>query len=350
MTRTKPLEQLLLARLKEFFREPGAIFWVYGFPVLLAVGLGIAFRERPPEIVRVDVVREAAGDPSAAARTLEALASSPMFIVESHDRKSCGERIRMGRTDLCVVASGGALEYVYDPARPPSLLARSQVDDRLQIEAGRRDPLPTEDRQMTEPGSRYIDFLLPGLVGMNLMGGGLWGVGYYMADLRRRKLLKRLVATPMRHGDFLVSLIGGPLVFMVPMVALMLLVGLVLFDVQVQGSILALILVTMIGAVSFSGLGLLVACRAERIETISGLMNLVMLPMWILSGIFFSSERFPAIVQPLVKLLPLTMLNVALRAVVLEGATLASQAVPLAGLLAWGGLSYVLALRWFRWS
>jgi len=356
----RPLNALLLARLREFFREPEAIFWVYGFPVLLAVGLGIAFRDKPPERVRVDVQVTAAaaptggatgdlaaGDPAAVA--LRTLGAAGGFDTAPCAADACHDRLRLGRTDI-VVVPGAPLTYLYDPTRPESVLARARVDDALQRSAGRADALATKDDHVREPGSRYIDFLIPGLLGMNLMGGGLWGIGFVIVDMRVRRLLKRLVATPMRRTDFLLAMMGSRLIFMLPEVALLLLAGALLFGVVVKGSLLAVAAVSILGAVSFAGLGLLVACRAQKIETVSGLMNVVMLPMWLLSGIFFSSDRFPAALQPFIKALPLTMLNEALRAVILEGATLPSQWLPLAGLAAWGGVSFVLALRWFRWN
>jgi ABC-type multidrug transport system permease subunit len=348
---------LLLSRLREFYREPEAIFWVYGFPVLLAVGLGIAFRERPPEVVRVDVAE------TAPASVLEALRADARFSAAPCAGDACAQRLRLGRTDLVVDAAepadraadpaapgDGALEYRFDPTRPESVLARARVDDALQRAAGRRDPVPARERPVTQPGSRYIDFLIPGLLGMNLMGGGLWGIGFVIVDMRVRKLLKRLVATPMRRSDFLLAMMASRIVFMLPEVALLLLAGRLLFQVQVHGSLGAVLALSLLGAVAFAGLGLLVACRAQKIETVSGLMNVVMLPMWLLSGIFFSSERFPAVFQPAIRLLPLTMLNDALRAVILEGAGLASQTLRIAGLALWGALSFALALRWFRWS
>jgi len=348
MTRQHPLRQLLLTRLLEFFREPEAIFWVYGFPVLLAIGLGIAFREKPPEEVRVDVV-VAEPQRAAAEQVAATLRSAHGFLVEMHTAGECAARLRMARADLTVVP-GSSFEYVYDAMRPESILARARVDETLQRAAGRADRVATADRLVKEPGSRYIDFLIPGLLGMNLMGGGLWGIGFVTVDMRVRKLLKRLVATPMSRTHFLVAMIGSRIVFGIPEIVLLLAAGWLLFNVVVHGSLLSVLFVSILGAVSFSGLGLLVACRAQKIETVSGLMNLVMLPMWLLSGIFFSSERFPAAAQPFIQALPLTMLNEALRAVILEGATLASQFTHLAGLAAWGGVSFVLALRWFRWS
>jgi ABC transporter DrrB family efflux protein len=203
---------------------------------------------------------------------------------------------------------------------------------------------------MREPGSRYIDFLIPGLLGMNLMGSGMWGVGFVIVDMRVRKLLKRLVATPMRKSDFLMSMIGARLIYVIPELVIVLGAGVMVFGIVIRGSLLSILALCFLGAMTFSGLGLLVASRAQRIETISGLMNLVQLPMWLFSGIFFSSERFPAAFQPLVQALPLTQLNNAFRAVILEGASLTSQIRSLSILALWGGISFFLALRWFRWN
>ena len=339
-----PLRELSLARLREFLREPEAVFWTYGFPLLLAVGLGIAFRDRPVEKVYVDVEERAQ-----APDVLQTLRKAPGIVAEIHPAAECKDRLRLGKTSLIVIP-GASYTFEFDPTRPEGALARRQVDDILQRAAGRTDPIPTADRPVVEPGSRYIDFLVPGLVGMNLMGSGMWGVGFVIVDMRVRKLLKRYVATPMKRTDFLWSMIGGRLVFMIPELVVILGAGALLFGVPIRGSLTAVFFLSLLGAASFSGLGLLVASRAQRIETVSGLMNAIMLPMWLLSGIFFSPDRFPDFMQPLVQALPLTQLNYALRAVILEGAGIFSQGWRLVALAAWGGVSFLLALRWFRWS
>jgi len=344
MTKYHPLRELSLARLREFMREPEAVFWTYGFPLLLAIGLGIAFRNRPVEKIYVDVQEHVQSG-----QVAKSLTRNPDLIVATHPPEECQIRLRLGKSSL-VVVPGDPCTFLYDPTRPESARARERVDDALQRAAGRSDPLRTTERFVTEPGARYIDFLVPGLLGMNLMGSGLWGVGFVIVDMRVRKLLKRYVATPMKRTDFLFSMIGGRLVFMIPELVVILGAGALLFRVPIRGSFFAILLLALLGAMSFSGLGLLVATRAERIETVSGLMNLIMLPMWLLSGIFFSPDRFPDVLQPLVQALPLTQLNYALRAVILEGASLHSQLVRILILAAWGGISFICALKWFRWN
>ncbi len=340
-----PLGQLVLARLREFFRQPEVVFWVYGFPVLMVVALGIAFRNRPVEQIRVDVQ-----DGAYAASAADALGAISKFKVHRGDPDAARSRLRTGKTELVVIADAGPrYEYFFDPTRPESLLARNAVDDALQRAAGRTDAAAVGDKELNEPGGRYIDFLVPGLLGMGLMGGGLWGVGFVIVDMRIRQLLKRFIATPMKKHHFLAGIMLSRFMFMAPEIVILLLFAWIAFDVRIQGSILAVMFFVFLGAFTFSGIGLLVASRAKTVETVSGLMNLVMLPMWILSGIFFSSERFPAVTQPVIKALPLTPLINSLRAVILEGQTV-PQLLPEIGILAvWGAVTFALALRWFRW-
>ena len=229
-------------------------------------------------------------------------------------------------------------------------MARSAADDFLQRAAGRQDVIATRDHEANEPGGCYIDFLVPGLLGMGLMGGGLWGVGYAIVDMRIRKLLKRYLATPMNRSHFLFSVIISRLLFTLPEVALVLVFARAVFGVASAGSYGTIALLIVLGSLEFSGIGLLVASRAQTIETVSGLMNAVMLPMYIGSGIFFSIERFPDAVQPALQFLPLTPLIHALRSVMLEGASLWSLGVDLALVAVWGGVTFALALRWFRWK
>ncbi|PYV43174.1 MAG: ABC transporter permease [Acidobacteria bacterium] len=344
MNKRSPLWEMIICRFREFAREPEVIFWVFGFPVLLAIGLGIAFRDRPPARVFVAVMAH-----PQAQSIVDQLKKVSTIQPEIVDPQQAATSLRLGKVAL-VVVPGNSYEYRYDPTRPDSLLVRSMVDAALQKAAGRRDPVQTSEKVITEPGARYIDFLIPGLLGMNLMGGGMWGIGFVIVDMRIKKLLKRMIATPMRKSDFMLAMIVSRLVFMVAEVILLLLFGYFAFGMIIQGSIGSIMAVAFFGSMCFTGMGLLVASRARKIETVSGLMNLVMLPMYVVSGIFFSAERFPTVFQPFIQALPLTALNDALRAVILEGANLASQSLKLAIIAAWGVISFLLALRWFRWN
>ncbi len=339
---------LLGARMKELWREPEVIFWVFVFPLLLALGLGIAFRNKPADITDIAIV----ANPQAQ-HVVDLLRNSPeknSIHADVVDASTAFDRFRLGAYALVITADENGLHYRYDPARPESVLAKTQVNDALQNAAGRSNPMKTEATQSSEPGARYIDFLIPGLLGMNLMNSGMWGIGFAVVDMRQRKLLKRFVASPMRRMDFLLALGSSRLVLMIIEVGLLLGFGVLAFRMRVEGSWLAILLIAALGAISFGGIGLLTASRADKIESVSGLINLVMMPMWIFSGVFFSYERFPVVVQPVIKALPLTALNDALRAVILQGASLASQLPRIAILVLWGGVSFVLALKWFRWN
>src|ERR1700691_938749 len=340
---------LLMARMLELKREPEVVFWVFVFPLLLAVGLGIAFRNKPGDVSSVVIVAGAAAQEAQAL-----LQNSPQhtsFKVDVQDEQIARKGFRLGKYDLVIEFDGnGGLRYLYDPARPESVLAKAQTDSALQTAAGRKDVVQTSAVTSSEAGSRYIDFLIPGLLGMNLMNSGMWGIGFALVDMRQRKLLKRFVGTPMRRGDFLLALMSSRLVLMIIEIALLLTLGVIVFHMKVLGSLFSILLLGAAGALCFGGVGLVTASRAQKIESVSGLMNLVMMPMWIFSGVFFSYERFPAAIQPLIKALPLTALNDALRASILEGTPLIDQWPQLLVIFLWGGISFVLALRWFRWT
>jgi ABC-2 type transport system permease protein len=340
--------RLLEARMKELAREPEVIFWVFIFPLLLAFGLGVAFRNKPEDKISVAIVNNAQ-----AQHVLQLLQSSPqhkLIDADVLDEAAAESKFRLGAYALVIVPKENGVEYRFDPARPESVQAHIQVDDALQSAMGRKNVIPTTAVTSSEPGARYIDFLIPGLLGMNLMNSGMWGIGFALVEMRQRKLLKRFVATPMRRADFLMALTSSRLVLMIIELVLLLGFGILVFHMRVMGGWGTILLLSALGAISFGGLGLLTASRAQKIESVSGLINLVMMPMWIFSGVFFSYERFPQVIQPFIKALPLTALNDSLRAIILQGSSLASQSGRIAVLVIWGAVSFVLALRWFRWS
>jgi ABC-type multidrug transport system permease subunit len=353
-----PLFELTRARLLEFVRDPAALFWVFGFPVLLAIVLGIAFRGQEPERPRVALVGP--GAPEIAAR-LEA--DGRVRIVDLGGEAgpqgaatAANDALRLGRVDLVVAAAAGAeggppeISYRFDPTRPGSDGARVLVDASIQASFGREDVVRASASPVTEPGGRYIDFLLPGLIGLNVMGSCMWGMGYSIVDARRRKLLKRFAVTPLRRAHFHLSFILSRLLFLAAEVAVILTFGWLAFGVRVHGSVASLALVALVSTMAFSGLALLIASRTESTEVAAGWMNFVQLPMWLFSGSFFDSSRFPDAVQPLIKALPLTAFNDAARAIVNEGASLLAVWPQVLILCAWGGVSFVLAMKIFRWQ
>jgi ABC-2 type transport system permease protein len=363
MLRSSPLFQLYLVRLRDFYRQPARVFWVYGFPTIMAVALGFAFQNRPPAPIEVDLVNKSgAAEVKAAVHAHNAAlesakrAGNPRLnvpAIELHEapQDEAFQRLSNGLTPLVIEPLGPrSSEYHYDPTRPDASAARQVVDDVLQRASGRVDPRSTNDVYVIKPGSRYIDFLIPGLIGLNAMGGGLWGVGFLVVNFRIAKLLKRFVATPMPRRDFLLALLGARLTFVLPDLTVLLLLGTLMFKMPIRGNLALVILIDMLGALAFAGIGLLVGSRATTTEAVSGLMNLVMLPMWLLSGVFFASSRFPGWLQPLISALPLTQLVSALRQVILGGDGLVEVSSSLLILAAWAVGTFALALRYFRWA
>jgi ABC-2 type transport system permease protein len=340
------LWQLVTVRFKEYTREPEALFWSFGFPILLALGLGIAFRAKPADVVHVAVANNGPrGQPLATAIRRDAGLS-----VELLSPDSAATALRTGRVALVVTPNGvDGVQYQYDDTRPDARTARLMVNDAVQRGAGRGDVLPIAERHVRERGSRYIDFVVPGLLGMTIMGGGIWGLGYSIVDQRRKNLLKRLVATPMSRAEYLGSYVISRLVMLTIEVVVLLGFSIALFDVPMRGSWLSIATIIVVSALAFGGFGLLIASRSKTIEGVSGLMNLSMLPMWVLSGVFFSSENFPHVVQPFIKALPLTATNDALRASMLHGDALVTLWPQMAVLGTWLIVCFAIALKIFRW-
>jgi len=339
-----PLVHLTLWRLRELTREPEALFWVFAFPILLALALGVAFRNRAPQALSV-AVQAGPGADSA----VSALAAVPELRVVKLDSLEAYQRLRSGRVAL-VVIPGPWVTFQFDSTRSESRLARLEADAALQRGAGRHDLIVIRDALITEPGSRYIDFLIPGLLGLNIMSTGMWGIGFGIVRTRSAKLLRRLQASPMRRSQFLLSQALARLAFLVLEVVSVLGFGVVAFGVPVRGSLVLVAVIVLAGALAFSGLGLLVASRAQTVEGVSGLMNVVMVPMWVFSGVFFSWAHFPDAIHPLIRALPLTALNDGLRAVLLDGAGMPAVAGFLGIMLAWGIATFVVSVRIFRWS
>src|SRR5262245_48966467 len=341
-----PLWQLTRVRMFGFLREPEAVFWVFAFPVLMALALGIAFRTSGAPRSRVGVL-EGAG----AAAVVKALEASPDLEVIRLAPDEAERALGRGKVAVLVrPAASGPPSLTFDPTRAETHLAQLATVEALERAAGRRDVVGARLETRVRAGSRYIDFLIPGLIGLNLLGTGMWGIGFPIATARQQKLLKRMLSTPMRRSDYLLSHMLARLAWLVMEVVAVLGFGMLVFGVQVRGSWLAFALVNLLGAFSFSALGLLVASRARTIEAVSGLMNVAMMPMWLLSGSFFSADRFPDAMQWFVQALPLTAVNNALRAIMNEGAGLAAVSAPIAIIVAWGVVSFFASLALFRWE
>ena len=338
-----PLVELTLARLREFVREPEALFWTFVFPIVMSIVLAIAFPSRGARPVPVGI-----SDGDGAAQVRQTLANAPGITVREVPSGQEQRALREGEVHVIVVATTPPT-YMFDPARDESRTARLVVDDTLKKGAGRVDPWVAREQPVEVPGSRYVDWLIPGIVGMGIMSNSMWMVGFSAVQARLRKLLKRMVASPMRKSEFLLAQLLGRLLFLGPEVAVPLIFGALAFGMPINGSIAAIAVVTLTGTFTFGAIGLLLGSRARTLEAVSGLMNVAMLPMWLLSGVFFSASNFPAAVQPAIQALPLTALVDALRAVILEGATVYGVRGELLLLAAWAAVPFAVALRIFRW-
>ncbi len=338
-----PVIELTLTRIREFVREPEALFWTFLFPIVMSIVMAFAFPSRTAQPVPVGIT--AGGD---AASVRQALANSPGVRLKDIPAGQEQRALREGEVHVIVVATNPPT-YRFDAARAESHTARLVVDDALKRAAGRVDPWVAREESVQVPGSRYVDWLIPGLVAMGIMSNGMWGVAFSIVQARMRKLLKRMIASPMQKREYLFAHLLARLLFLAPEVGVPLGFGVLAFGMPINGSLGAIVAVTLTGSLAFSAFGLLLATRARTFEAVSGLMNMAMLPMWLLSGVFFSSANFPRAVQPFIQALPLTALVDALRAVVLEGAHLPAVSRQLLVLAGWTIIPFALALRLFRW-
>jgi ABC-type multidrug transport system permease subunit len=338
--RLSSLYQLTAVRFRLVLREPEAVFWIFIFPILLAVGLGIAFRNRPADVLPV-----AATTP----RLTQALAADKGLRAAQMDEAAGAHALSTGTILLLAIERPGGVDYRYDDTNPDARTARLIADRAIQTAAGQQPAVAAQNQLVHETGSRYIDFVVPGLLGMNLMGSAMWGLGFSIVEGRQKKLLKRMVASPMPKWQYLTAFLLSRLAMLVIEVAFFLGFARLAFGVPFRGPVWELALVCVLTSLVFSALGLLVASRAQTMEAVSGLMNLVMLPMWILSGVFFSASRFPAVIQPFVRALPLTAAIEAMRGNMLQGTDLAQMPIQIAILMAWFIVPFAVSLRIFRW-
>jgi ABC-type multidrug transport system permease subunit len=337
---TSSLFQLTSMRFRLFLREPEAIFWTFIFPILLAAGLGIAFRNRPADVLQVGATTT---------QLTQALAADKGLTAATMDEAEGTHELATGKILLLAIQRPEGVAYKYDDTNPDARTARMVADRAVQTAAGRREAVRAENELVHETGARYIDFVVPGLLGMNLMGSAMWGLGFAIVEARQKKLLKRLVASPMPRWQYLASFLLSRLAMLVIEVAAFLGFARLVFGVPFRGSLVELGFLCLLTSLAFSALGLLVSSRARTMEAASGLMNLVMLPMWILSGVFFSATRFPAMIQPVVRALPLTAAIDALRGNMLQGMNLGQMIAPVGILLAWFVAPFAVSLRIFRW-
>jgi ABC-type multidrug transport system permease subunit len=339
-------------RIVLFIREPEVVFWVFAFPLVILLVLGWAFKDRGPSSENVGVLMVDGARPII--ETLEGVET--LRVKKFDDPEEAATAVARGSVAVLVIP-GETIVLRHDPARSTTEVALLRVERALLRPPSTEDAPEGADKPRLEiadvegdVGSRYIDWLFPGLLGMNLMGTGIWSIGFAVAEMRQKKLLRRFLVTPMRRSSLLVSIGIARLIFMTLEIVILLGFAFWALDVPIRGDPLAFCVTLVLGTMAFAGIGILIASRARTIEGISGLMNLVMMPMWLFSGVFFSYEKFPESTHAMIRWLPLTALNDALRDVMLDGAGFTDVASELSIILIWGVLAFAVALKVFRWE
>jgi len=371
------LFQLISSHFKEIIREPAVIFWGIVFPILMALGLGVAFT-RQADIVRhvaviddppaqleqstnkspIQAILETNGqrmDPNGDAPpryqitwTDEKLGTT-IFIFEKTSWKNALVLLKRGNLSIIMADADGQIHYHFDPMNTDAHFSYLKLSKIFGGEITPRMEHPESVQPMTVPGTRYIDFLVPGLMSMGVMMSCMWGLSYGMIDKRSKKLLRRMVATPMRKSYFLISLMTVRIMMNLIESSLLFLFTWLAFDITIQGSIPGLLAVFLAGNISFGGIAIFISCRTANTEIGNGLVNAVVMPMMVLSGIFFSYHNFPDWSVPIIQKLPLTLLADGLRGIFIEGAAFSEVMLPTVILLAIGGFFFVAGMKFFRW-
>jgi len=315
------LDRALLQQIKvrwlEFKREPSALGWVVCMPIFWMVILGYAFSNPKPEVYGVGVIDGSKVGDTEVAETLQKSAQIKLRHGNDADLET---RFRRGEIALVVSATDGSLKFELDPTNPEASRARFFVDDLLQRSQGRVDTITSTSENRTVRGGRYVDFLIPGLLGLSVMSTGLFGVGMSIVSNRKENLLKRYLATPMRPGTYLLSHVFGRFISLAIEFVAIIGSGFLIFGFGIEGSWLAFLAFAILGAACFTAMAMLAAARTKSLPTISGIANLLSIFMTMSSGVFFSKNNFPDSIVPFLDLIPLTALNDALRKIALEGA------------------------------
>ena len=371
------LFQLILANIRELIREPGVLFWGIIFPILMSLGLGIAFTKKKDVITEVAVIGRSdlfspkINDTSKIAQFLRfnhAVSMTDAKGVQLMKLKITDEKLgnttftflpldwpqamrelKRGRVNLILEQKNDSVRYNFDPMNPDAQLAYLKLTKMLGSSeqlAGSRD---SDVKPLTISGTRYIDFLIPGLIAMGVMMSSLWGVSYAIIERRSKKLLRRMVATPMKRSNFLIALITVRLLMNFVEAGLLLLFSWLVFNITIQGSVAALLAIFIAGNIAFAGISILLSSHTAKTEIGNGLVNAVSMPMMVLSGIFFSYHNFPEWAVPSIRMFPLTMMTDGIRSIMIEGAGFAVIALPVSILSGMGILFFVAGMKIFKW-
>lgn len=376
LIRFKQLWQLISALFLEIVREPGVLFWGILFPILMSLGLGLAFTKKADVIRKVAVINineslTSGSENSVVAGFLqknceknvsgkpdtwqwkytirdEKLGNS-VFLFYKMKWDEAVKFLKRGTINVLLLGINDSVEYHFDPMNPDAQLTYLKLSSIVGKGAVQAVQSNTEIKPLTVTGTRYIDFLVPGLITMGVMMSSMWGISYGIIEKRSKKLLRRLVATPMKKSHFLIALITVRITMNFIESLVLFLFALFAFKMTIQGSISALILMFLAGNIAFAGIAVFVSSHTSNTEVGNGLINFVVFPLMILSGIFFSYQNFPEWSLPVIKNLPLTMLTDGIRSIFNEGAGYHDVALPILILLAVGILFFSVGLKIFKW-
>jgi ABC-2 type transport system permease protein len=374
--RFNQLWQLTVALFREIIREPGVLFWGILFPILMSLGLGLAFTKKADVVRKVAVINNSEMQSivnqdkplddflkNSCEQNLsgekerwqwkyvikdDKLGNS-IFLFYKMNWKEAVQLLKRGTINVILLDLDGSIEYHFDPMNPDAQLTYLKLENII----GKGEILPVssnpEIKPLTVSGTRYIDFLVPGLITMGVMMSCMWGISYGIIEKRSKKLLRRLVATPMKKSHFLMALITVRIAMNFIESTVLFLFSLIAFKMTIQGDISALIIMFLSGNIAFAGIAVFVSSHTSNTEVGNGLINFVVFPMMILSGIFFSYQNFPDWSLPVIRNLPLTMLTDGIRSIFNEGAGYHEVALPILILLTIGVLFFSAGLKIFKW-
>lgn len=372
IVKIKQLWQLFLSQAREIIREPGVLFWGIVFPILMSLGLGLAFTKKGETIRKVAVITDSrvqenpvisafleekcekndpAEEDSWKYRFVisdEKLGNSVFMFYEM----KWDEAIRLlkrGTMNVLIAASADSVHYHFDPMNSDAELTYLKLSSVIGYGEINESAPGAVIRPLTTTGTRYIDFLIPGLITMGVMMSCMWGISYGIIEKRSKKLLRRLVATPMRKSHFLIALITVRIVMNVIESLTLLIFAMIAFKMSIQGDITSLILVYLAGNIAFAGLAVFVSSHTSSTEVGNGLINAVVMPMMVLSGIFFSYQNFPDWSHGFIQALPLTMMTDNFRSIINEGSGIGDVILPVIVLTAIGIAFFSAGLKIFKW-
>jgi ABC-2 type transport system permease protein len=360
------LFQLILAQFKETIREPAVLFWGIIFPILMSLGLGVAFTNKSDVIHNLAIVGpvppmldsllfEHGQSAKKGIETIQKITmpnskiGNSIFIFHKMAWNEAMVQLKRGQVNVIIQMENGDIKYNFDPSNPEAQLSYFKLSNLI----NNHDLLNPESQRNIEPltvkGTRYIDFLVPGLIALGVISSSMWGISYNIIERRSKKLLRRMVATPMKKSNFLISMMAVRLMMNLLEASLLIFFTWLTFGITIQGNIPALFTVFIAGNIAFAGIAVFVSSNTSKTEVGNGLINVVTMPMMVLSGIFFSYHNFPEWSISFIQKLPLTMMADGMRSIFNEGAGWTEIALPTSIMFLTGVVFFTAGLKIFKW-